>query len=749
MNRRTNLVRLIVLLLLLLMPLASIPVRAAEPGAELLNFSGTLSPAVLTRTTQIAANGPVNLRLSVSGGSASDTITLTLRDSGSTELRSWIVRSGETVWGFADVPSGSSLRLQNNSAATLNFALTAYARGTVQNIAEGIATWQGTALGDGASSTNSAIQLVVPTAGLYRFTLEASQGSFQIVVNSNYIRKTVVSGSQPDPADTTYYLSAGTNTFSIIQNPTAAAVTAWSVQLTAVGGTDGLPSPESSAQLGGGLGGGAFVEEWIPLQLAAAQAVNINIAVTGASTNSLSIELYNGSTPVYTSMTIYGGEVVWGSSELAAGANALRVVTGGGNSAPLAYSITISTLAQPSFTWSGSSYGTNPGNSTIRLTFPSDGLYRFTMAASSGRYQFRLADGYIAKIVTAAGTDSTAFVPAGTYNLVIDQDSTTNTSWSVTIAAAGAASDTLPYTRSGTTLGGSGNDFNQEWLPIHIQADTPVNIKVSAQGGSASDSLYIELYNGFGQPPVLSAPTVYRDEVFWATANLRAGINLVRIVANGGNTGAMDYQIEVSGVNDIPTAWSGVSLGGGLNSAVRVNAPVDGVYNIVLTITVGAGQLQINNPALAQALRNAELDSSTLTLRVPLQAGPHVFVFQQDTGQPRTEWQIAASLRSTEATLAISSITPNNVAAGNETVVTIEGNGFQSNTTVELLDASNNVVPSNSVIVSSTQIRLTIPSTTPSGTYTLRLSNGDGQVITRPGAITIGDTKVYLALILR
>lgn len=744
---RSSTCRLLVLFLLVLMPLLAAPSQAAEPGAELVNASGVLNTTVPSRTLPLYSTGPANFRLSVSGGAASDTITLTLRDNAANPLKSWVVRSGETAWGYADIPAGSSLLLQNNSSAALNYALSAYSRGNVANIAEGETTWSGAALGDGGSSTNSAIQLIVPTAGLYTFTLNAAQGSYQLDVDSNYIRKNVVSGSSPDPADSTYYLGVGIHTFTIIQDPTAAALTNWSVKLDFVGGSDTLPNVENSAQLGGGLGSGTFNAEATPIYLAAAQPVNMQIAVTGSSADSLSLELSHGTTPVFTSSPVSGGEVVWVTTELAAGVNRLRVTADGGNSAPLAYAITTSPIGQPGFSWSGVSYGPNPGNSTIRLTFPADGLYRFTMAASSGRYQFLLADSYLKKVITASGADFTAFIPAGTHQLVIDQDSTTNTAWSVDIASTETPSDSLPYPQAGTTLGGGGNDFGEEWLPIHLTADTPVNIKVIAQGSNAGDSLSVELYNSPGGLPVFTAGNVYKDEIYWATSQLVSGTNLLRIGANAGNTAAMSYQIEVMGVAAIPTTWSGVSLGNGLNSTVQLIAPEDGVYNVTMTVSVGAGQVQINNATLAQ--QEAGLASSSTTLRVPLSAGPHTFVFQQDPGQPTTEWQIATSLRRGNTPLSIASVTPSFIPAATDAIITVTGQGFESDTVVEVVASDGSVVSFSSVIVSSSEIRITVPASATSGVYTFRLTNSDGSILNHSGALSIGETRIYLAIVSR
>jgi hypothetical protein len=106
----------------------------------------------------------------------------------------------------------------------------------------------------------------------------------------------------------------------------------------------------------------------------------------------------------------------------------------------------------------------------------------------------------------------------------------------------------------------------------------------------------------------------------------------------------LDYQIDVKSIDAITGSWSGTSLSAGLNSTLRVNAPVAGTYNVTVTVSVGTGQVLIDATALAkQGIRVA---SSTTVLRVPLSAGLHSFTFQQDTGQPATSWTIAANLRS-------------------------------------------------------------------------------------------------------
>jgi IPT/TIG domain len=744
-KHHTHTFHLIALLSLALLLTWTTPTHAAQPGEELVNSSGALNASQIV-TIPLYSPGAANLRLQVSGGGPSDTITMALH-SGSSIVTSWVARSGETIWGYATLPSGGNLTLQNNSGAQLSYALLVYARGVAPNITESGATWSGVARGGGIQS---AIQLSVPSAGRYRFTFGASGGSFQMKVDTGYILKSVVPGNLPNPADSVYYLSAGVHTFTIVQN-TADTLITWSATLATADALDSLPSSESSAVLGG-----AFHEEWVPIQVAAGQPVNLRIAATGAAADSLTVELYNGATRVYSSTSVFGGEVAWGSSTLATGANRLHVVAAAGNTAPLAYTITLSPIAKPAFTWSGTTYGNiarpGQGSSSIKLNFPATGLYRFTLGASSGRYQLMLDSQYFQKIVTdTTSTNLTVFVPAGVHTLIVKQDpAKTSTAWSVQIATTAQTNDNLPFSRGGGTLGGTSNTFREEWLPLRVAADAPVNLRIVATG-AASDSLKVDLYNA--TTLAYSAAKVYGGETFWASTTIKSGTNLLHLVAATGNAGPMSYQIEVRGIASIPGTWSGVALNNGLNSVVRVNAPTSGVYDVALVLDEGSGQVLVDAGAPAQAIQAISPVSTSTTLRVPLSSGLHTFTLKQDSSPatPRTVWQIAASLRQADAALAISSVSPSLLTAGHETLVTITGQGFESGTVVELRAANGSVKPSSSIIVNSTTIKLTVPASTPAGSYNLRLSNPGGATVTKTAALSVGNVKlfVYLPSILR
>ncbi len=170
------------------------PTHAAEPGEELASSSGALN-ASQTVTIPLYSPDAANIRLQVGGGGPTDTITMALRN-GTTVVTSWVVRSGETTWGYATLPSGGNITLQNNSGTQPAPALRVYARGVTPNITESGATWSGVARGGGIKS---AIQLSVPTAGRYRLTFGASGGSFQLKVDTNAYPQDRRSGQPAQP----------------------------------------------------------------------------------------------------------------------------------------------------------------------------------------------------------------------------------------------------------------------------------------------------------------------------------------------------------------------------------------------------------------------------------------------------------------------------------------------------------------------------------------------------------------------
>jgi hypothetical protein len=614
--------------------------QAAPPGQLLVNSTGTV-PANGSRQVAFFDTGPANVLMRVDAPPSASSLTFTIR-AAATVVASWSVRAGETTWGYLDVPANAQLEITNATPAALNYTFKAYARSVLPAIGEDIQNWSGVSAGVG---TQSSAQFDVATPGLYSFAMSASSGSFQISVNDTYLLKTVAQGVALDPADSTFYLPAGTHTFKIIQNA-GAAQTDWVVTFGSVGGVNTLPFTENT----GVLGGGFFSEEWIPLQVEADQPVNLRVAVTGAVGNSLTVELRNGATSLFTTSSVFGGEVFWIPGQLAAGANALHIVTNNANSAPLAYSISVDAVASAPSTWAGTSYGIpahpTAGNSSIKLSFPSDGLYRFRLsAASGGRFQLLVGDQYLRKTVDASGVaEFTAFVPAGSQTLALIQDpGAASTSWSVEVGAAEAPADTLPFTRASSAFGAGSDTFKEEWLPIQSAGNTLVNLRIVVNG-AAGDSVQVELYNQATQ--AFSATTVYGGEVLWSTSQLGSGSNRLHVVANNANAGAISYLIDVQPIPTTPYVWDGIAHGNGLDSTITVQAPASGVYTLTLTISEGAGLVKIDQGTQRAQTRQVSPAASSSIIRVPLTAGLHTITFEQDAAEPRTVWSIDLRSRS-------------------------------------------------------------------------------------------------------
>jgi hypothetical protein len=125
-------VHLIIMLLLVILPIGyAAPARAAAPGEELVNSTGVIGNNE-THTVTIYSPGPANLRLEISGGAATDKLTLALLASGGATVQSWDVQSGEIAWVSAELPAGGALSLHNAGTTALTYKLTAYALGVVR-----------------------------------------------------------------------------------------------------------------------------------------------------------------------------------------------------------------------------------------------------------------------------------------------------------------------------------------------------------------------------------------------------------------------------------------------------------------------------------------------------------------------------------------------------------------------------------------------------------------------------------------
>lgn len=149
---------------------------------------------------------------------------------------------------------------------------------------------------------NSEIRVNFATPGLYTFTGGLSSGRYQFLVNNNFIQKTI----ETNNTSVAYFVPNGTHTLVIDQSTTAGSN--WNLAVSGVGATTNtLPYNKT----GGNIGGPAndFTQEWLTINLAAAAQVNMATTLAGTSGDSLEIEVYNPSSALITTTTIYAGEM--------------------------------------------------------------------------------------------------------------------------------------------------------------------------------------------------------------------------------------------------------------------------------------------------------------------------------------------------------------------------------------------------------------------------------------------------------
>jgi hypothetical protein len=597
-------------------------------GEQLFYASGDLEPGETNAPDfPVSATKPVNLRLRVGTAAEPGSIDLAFFDG--TETNTFVDRAldGETLWAALTLKPGyNRFQLHNDSGSggpTLTYELWVY------EVDQAPFSWSGESLDDGP--WRSHIKLDFPTGGLYQFDFGVTSGRYQFLVDSNYVQKTVEAAGTVSA-----YVSAGLHDLYLMPDSAPGTTTDWSLDVSGPGsGNDSLPYTKSGGDLGGS--GNDFGVEWLPLRLAAATKGNFQLALTGETSQALKVDLYgaSGSTPIYTVSGVYGGETMWWSADLPAGVSRIRLQAAPGNTSSLAYALTVQADSSPPVSWSGvSSAGGN--NSQVRFEIGTAGLYDLSYGLTAGRYQFLVdSEATIQKTVESPGAVR-YYLGAGTHELTIVQDtSILTTQWSFALAGTGKTYDTLPYHKTGGALGGSGNQFDEEWLPLNVQTGGPANFELTLDG-DPGDGLIVSLYQGGAS--VYTTPVVYGEETFWWPATLAAGVNLIQVTAVG-NAGSLAYDLSVRPVPAPPKTWSGTAKDSGGNSAVQLDVAANGPYTITLDTPTGFAQVLIDGATLASDVRLMALSRVTEFL-VPLTAGIHIFEIAQDVSYVTTDWTL-------------------------------------------------------------------------------------------------------------
>ena len=695
----------------------SATVRPVTSGPSFFTFSGSIGNGIELVPEYAVLSGTLDFNFALT--TTGDDVAFEIVDESSTVLWTGTALEGETLWGTGTLSNGTNeLRLTNAlGGAAANVTLTLYYLPTAPY------NWDGLADNSGL---NSQIRVNFPNAGLYTFTGGLNSGRYQFKVNNNFIQKTVESNN----TGVTYFVPNGTHTLVIDQDSLTGSN--WNLGISGVGAANNsLPYTKNGGNLGGP--GNDFSQEWLTINLAAPAQVNLATTVDGLSGDSMQVEVYNPSSALITTTTIFVGETSWDTFDLPAGTNRLHLVAQGSNAAALSYTnLSISALPNPATSFSGIGYSGGQ-NSQMRLTFPTAGLYTFTYTASAGRYQFLLNDNYIRKTVEGNGS-VTYYVPAGTHKLAVVQDTGSGANWGLSISAQAGNNNTLPYSKTGGNVGGTGNDFDEEWLSINLGVATSVNVEVTL-AGAAADNLQLAVINASGTT-ILDLDPLYGTETTWATVNLPATTSRFHLLTDGANTNSLAYTLTVHAIPAITSpaqnsyTWDGRSLNAGINSGIRLNTAISGTYQIDVTMPNGFAALYIDStPPPLQST-----NTITYVLFVNLEDGLHTFITDQTDD---TDWTVTVTLFEADAP-EIYSTDPVSTTLNTATPITISGFNFMPGATVELSSGANNYPLSNIVYVSASEITAVVPGSLPIGVYDLVVTNPDAQ-----DAVLVDGFEIY------
>ena len=681
----------------------SATVAPVPAGPAFLTINADLEDGE-TITQQFPGGMDFNVMATTNGGD----LDVSIQDGDSSDVWSETILDGETAWGTGTFSGTNEIGLTNNSGGLITASLTFYHIPSADGYG-----WDGLA---DAAGLNSHIRVNFPSSGLYTFDLGQDDGRYQFLVDSEWIQKTVEGDDS-----LTAFVTAGVHDLYLIQDSGDGAD--WDVAISAeAASNDSLPY----AAAGGELGDNDFTTEWLPLELGSAAMVNIELSVTGAADDQLSLTIHDSGGVVATLAPVYGGETVWMSMEMPASAR-LQLEADGGNGAPLSYALEVTAIPSTGNSFAGQSYDYNGVNSGWKVTFPASGLYQFDLAATSGQFQFALGADQILKTVT--GTSSVSYyVPAGTHELSIIQDDTpaTTTNWSVTVNNVGASADSLPYEKMG---GAIGTVFTDEWLPIHLGESMMANLRITALGDD-TDEITVTIMDGAA---VVSSFTVAGTETLWQAVELPAD---GRIHLTTSTADEIDYSLRIEAVAAPSYDWSGQSLGSGTEPTFFVDVPVRGLYQII----VNSEQGFIN---FSYELDAVHIEAGiVVTSEVELAAG--VYTFTGSPSAPINEWNFDISLL--EAfTPDITTITPAEVSVNQSVTVTINGSNFWVDK-VELVAGADRYELSV-VAWDENSITATVPATVPVGSYDLVVTNLDAQTAELADAFTVNPYALFMPII--
>ncbi|MFZ6031295.1 MAG: IPT/TIG domain-containing protein [Chloroflexota bacterium] len=569
---------------------------------------------------QLAAEAQANFVLALDGA-LDDGLRAYVYRGESLVYTSPLIYGGETFWWTAGLGAGGNhvkLVAEAGNDAVLQYTLAANAVPTPA------ANWAGTAR---SGAGNSIVQANIAAAGLYHVSLNTPVGFAQVQVDGGSLRREklqALAGGHLTEFD--IQLAAGTHTLKVVQD-SSYVTTTWTL---------GLQAATAAAEIGhfaGQLDSGVSVDPQFPLPGSSTRKVNFRLEVPANGGNgALSLEIEDGSGASVFKGSILDGETLWGTATLKPLQNTFTLSNTSG--VTLEYDLTIYEIGTAPYDWAGSSRDAGTWHSHILLDFPSAGLYTFTEGLTAGRYQFLVDQKNVQKTVEQNGSVA-YYIPAGQHILTIVQDSAEPaTNWTLNASAVGAAGDSLPYAKSGGEIGGTGNDFDSEWLPLHLAAASPANFALTL-GGSITDSLDVALYAGTASTPFYTVTAVYGGETLWWSADLISGTNRIKLTAAGGNLAPLSYQLNVQARPATPGAWSGTATDVGNHAKVRFTTAADGLYDLNFGLDAGRYQFLIDGDHIQKTV---EISGS---VRYYLPAGNHQVTIVQDSDSPQTAWSLS------------------------------------------------------------------------------------------------------------
>jgi hypothetical protein len=534
-----------------------------------------------------------------------------------------LVYGGESFWWTADLVTGLNqiqLVADNPNAGPVAYELTVY------TVPSPPYAWSGVAKGDGGWSS---AQLDIPASDTYHIVLDTPTGFAQVLLDGTGL--SLKAGTHVESTTNELYvpLSEGPHDFTVAQSATYSNTT-WSMTVTAAA-TTGIV-----AEFTGDLVPGEQVDPQIPI-FDEDLPVNLWLSVPSvAEGGQLDLEITDGQGGPAFAGTALDGEALWATALLKPGQNTFTLHNTGPN--PILYHVIVYEVEATPFQWEGMSRAAGTWDSHITLSFPDDALYTFDYEPVDGRYQFLVGEDYIQKTVAVIGTVS-YFLPAGEHVLTIMPDRTADATWMLVTSGPGAGADTLPYEKAGGNLGGSGNDFVEEWLPLKLDAPVHANFQLSLTG-VPSDTVDVFVYAP-DDSLLSSILDVYGGETLWWTTDLPAAVSRIQLVADPANSGPLAYDLSAylkPTLSASPTSWSGSSQGLANNSVLRFHVASSGLFDFAFDADPGRFQFQVDGEPLI--LKTVE---SGGTARFFLPSGTHLLSILQDPLLDTTAWSLAVT----------------------------------------------------------------------------------------------------------